>query len=394
VIGPSAIGGNLRHLRVFLAVAQGGSVTRAADLCRVSQPAVTQALAKLEGVAGQDLFRRTPQGLFATEAGAALASRVDRALQILDQGFADMAPRLSLTATRAQLAALVGVVETQNFSLAARRLGIAQPTAHRAVTQLEEEAGRDLFSRTAHGVLPSRGCVALARAVRLAFAELDQAAAELAERAGQDGGQIVVGAMPLSRSFVLPQALARFRKARPLVPVRILEGTYDELLTGLRRGEIDLLIGALRYPAPIEDVVQERLFDDSLVLLAGVGHPLLTRPVTPEALVEHPWLMPRAGTPSRLQFDKMFAARGLTVQGVTETGSVILMREMLGDGHHLACISQAQASGELTRGLVHALDFVVPGPPRPIGLTLRQGWRPTPAQEALLTALRAETETL
>lgn len=386
------ISGNLRHLRVFLEVARGGSVTRAADLCRVSQPAVTQALAKLEAMGRLELFRRTPQGLFATPAGEILQARVARALEILDQGFADMAPRLSLTATRAQLTALVAVVETQNFSLAARRLGLAQPTTHRAVTQLEQEAGRALFSRTAHGVLATRAAAALARAVRLAFVELDQAAAELAELAGQDGGQIVLGAMPLSRSFILPRALGRFRRLRPLVPVRVLEGTYDELLSGLRRGEIDLLLGALRFPAPIEDVVQERLFDDSLVLLAGETHPLRHRAVTLPALAAHPWLVPRLGTPSRAQFDAMFTDQGLAPPaGPTETGSVMLMREMLADGHHLACISLAQARGELTRGLVHALDFTVPGPARPIGLTLRPGWRPTPAQAALLAELRAET---
>lgn len=386
------IGASLRHLRVFLAVARGGSVTRAAEVARISQPAVTQALAKLEAGAGLDLFRRTPQGLFATRAGEVLRERVARALDVLDQGFADMAPRLALTATRAQLTALVAVVETQNFSLAARRLGLAQPTTHRAVTQLEQEAGRDLFNRTAHGVLPTRACAALALAVRLAFAELDQAAAELAELAGREGGQIVVGAMPLSRSFILPQALGRFRRLRPLVPVLVQEGSYDELLTGLRRGEIDLLIGALRHPAPIEDVVQERLFDDSLVLLAGGTHPLRRAPVTLQALGAHPWLVPRRGTPSRAQFDAMFAEAGLPPpQGMTETGSVILMREMLTDGHHLACISQAQARGELARGLVHALDFTVPGPARPIGLTLRHGWRPTPAQADLLAAIRAAT---
>lgn len=228
--------------------------------------------------------------------------------------------------------------------------------------------------------------------MQLAFAELDQAKAELSELLGQDGGRIVVGAMPLSRSFILPRALERFRRQRPLVPVSILEGSYDELLIGLRRGEIDLLIGALRFPAPIEDVAQERLFDDTLVLFSGADHPLRDAPVTLEALASYPWLVPRAGTPSRSQFDAMFVAAGLAPpRGVTETGSILLMREMLGDGHHLACISHAQARGELARGLVHPLDFAVPGPARPIGLTLRQGWRPTPAQAAFLDAIRAET---
>jgi DNA-binding transcriptional LysR family regulator len=43
---------NLRHLRVFLAVAEHGSITRAAELGLVSQPAVTQAIAKLATATG------------------------------------------------------------------------------------------------------------------------------------------------------------------------------------------------------------------------------------------------------------------------------------------------------------------------------------------------------
>ena len=117
---------NLRHLRVFLAVAETHSVTRAAELCFVSQPAVTQALGKIASLAGATLFSRTPQGLYVTEAGETLACRVRRALAYLDPALSDVAPRLKVTVTRAQLNALIAVAETQNFTLAAKRLGLAR----------------------------------------------------------------------------------------------------------------------------------------------------------------------------------------------------------------------------------------------------------------------------
>lgn len=77
---------NLRHLRVFLGVADYGSVTQAAAAGFVSQPAVTQAIAKLEAEAGTPLFQRTQQGLFPTQAGAVFRDRVWRALNRLDFG--------------------------------------------------------------------------------------------------------------------------------------------------------------------------------------------------------------------------------------------------------------------------------------------------------------------
>lgn len=379
---------SLRHLRLVLSVAEHRSITRAAEIGLVSQPAVTQAIGKLEAAAETPLFQRTPQGLHPTEAGTALVARVARALGLLDPALDAVAPRLRLTATVSQLEALIALRETENFTLAARRLGIAQPTVHRAITHLEQEAGRSLFERTARGMLATRPAHALAQAARLAFAELAQAEADVAELAGREVGRIVVGAMPLSRSSVLPAAIAGFRGLRPTLPILVLDGPYDELLAGLRRGEIDLMIGALRDPVPIGDVEQELLFHDDLVVVCGLRHPLVGRAaVTPADLAAYPWVVARAGTPTRAHFDRLFAAA--PPRSIVESGSVILARELLDTTDHLACISRVQARVGAARGLMAILPVEVPGSARPIGLTLRSGWLPTRAQADFLGQLRA-----
>lgn len=51
--------------------------------------------------------------------------------------------------------------------------------------------------------------------------------------------------------------------------LRDVVGLYVNLLAGLRRGEIDFLISALRNPQPVEDVEQRQLFTGTLVLLTG-----------------------------------------------------------------------------------------------------------------------------
>lgn len=381
---------NLRHLRVFLAVVRMGSVTRAAEACNVTQPAVTQATAKLERLAGTPLFRRSPQGVFATPAGEALTERVRRAFAYLDPALAELAPRLKITATTAQLQALIAMREVENFTLAARRLGLAQPTVHRAITQLEQEAARPLFERTSYGMVATRPAQSLAQAARLAFAELDQAEADLAEATGREAGGITVGAMPLSRSHVLPRAIARFRRLRPTLPLRVLDGPYDDLLSGLRRGEIDFLIGALRDPAPIGDVAQEELFLDDLALVARHGHPLLAgEPVTLERLATYPWVVASAGTPTRQHFETLFEPLGHGPESIVESGSMILMRELLHESDHLGCISRRQVTPELAHGTLALVPFAIEGTARPIGLTLRADWMPTRAQQDLLVALRA-----
>lgn len=382
---------NLRHLRLFLAVAELGALTRAAARCNVSQPAVTQALSKLEQAAGGALFTRSAQGVHATPRGQALAARVGRALARLDPALAEISPRLARTATTAQLNALAAVCDAENFTLAARRLGLAQPTVHRAVTQLEHEAGRPLFERSAYGLAPTRACLGLAEAVRLAAAELTQAESEMAEFDGREAGRIVIGALPLSRSVLLPEALARFRESRPLMPVQLIDGPYGDLLAGLRRGDIDVIAGALRRPAPIGDVVQETLFTDHLAVVARVGHPLTrARGLGPAALAGHSWVVPRTGTPARARFDTFFTDAGLAPPAsVIEAGSILFMREILARGDFLGCISAQQAGAEISKGLLARLDVDAAWPGREIGLTMRAGWLPTPAQRQMLELLRA-----
>lgn len=381
---------NIRHLRLFVLVADHGSVTKAAEVANLSQPAVTQAINKLEAEAGGPLFRRTRQGFFLNRRGAALLARLRRLFARLDPALADISPRLILTATAPQLRALVAVWEVQNFTLAARRLGVAQPTVHRAVRTLEQEAGQPLFERASFGMLATRPCQALAQAARLAFAELAQADAEMEEFNGRDTGQVVIGALPLSRSVLLPRALVAFRRIRPAVLVTVIDGLYADLLGDLRRGTIDMIVGALRDPAPIGDIVQEPLFDDSLEILAGNHHPLVgRRDVSLADLAEFPWVVPRANVPTRRQFDAFLAPLGIDRPArIIETGSIILMREILDASDHLGCISRQQAQAELAKGLLSRIDITPGWTGRPIGLTFRSDWVPTRAQRQMIELIR------
>ena len=378
---------SIRHMRMFQTLAETHSVTRTAEICHVSQPAVTQAMNKLERDAGQPLFQRSPQGIFPNEAGLAMAHRTRRALAFLDAAMADMARAIRFQATRPQLQALIAVTETENFTLAARQLGLAQPTVHRSASMLEQAAGLRFFERTAHGLIATRVARQLAQAARLAFAEMEQAEAELAALAGREVGRITIAALPLSRSTLLPGAMLAFRQAHPGIPFEVIDGRYDELLAGLRRGEIDMMIGALRIPSPIEDIHQEPLFDDSVVIVAGRGHPLLAQDrVSPADLSAYPWVVARPGTPIRAALEALLPED--SIRGAIVTSSVILLREILRKSDYLGALSRVQALPEGEASAFGVLPLDLPESLRPIGITTRAGWEPTAAQREFLDLLR------
>lgn len=60
---------NLRHLKYFMATAESGQVSRAANALSISQSSVTSAIKELEAILGAELFHRTSQGMEMTDAG-------------------------------------------------------------------------------------------------------------------------------------------------------------------------------------------------------------------------------------------------------------------------------------------------------------------------------------
>lgn len=85
-------GMDVKQLKALVTVAEVGSVTRAAELLHLAQPAVTRQIRTLEHELGVPLFERTRTGMRPTKAGASLADRARRALAELDRARAELTP--------------------------------------------------------------------------------------------------------------------------------------------------------------------------------------------------------------------------------------------------------------------------------------------------------------
>ena len=75
---------DLGQLRYFIKIVENGSFTRAAQQCSVSQPALSQQIAKLERELDQPLFERQGRSIRVTPAGQVLKLHADRILQLVD----------------------------------------------------------------------------------------------------------------------------------------------------------------------------------------------------------------------------------------------------------------------------------------------------------------------
>jgi LysR family transcriptional regulator, nitrogen assimilation regulatory protein len=79
-----------RALRYFQAVAECGSYSRGSELLRISQPAISRTIRKLEDDLGSPLFRRHGHGVTLTEAGRILLERSQAILRQFEQARAEI----------------------------------------------------------------------------------------------------------------------------------------------------------------------------------------------------------------------------------------------------------------------------------------------------------------
>jgi LysR family transcriptional regulator, regulator for genes of the gallate degradation pathway len=367
---------NLRHLRAASSTARLGSISAAAQAIHISQPAITQALTKLENQLGQRLFERRPDGMVPTQAAHLFAFRIEAALRHI----------ASTRVTMAQLRALIALADAGSYAGASSATGLAQPSLHRAIADLSLALKRLLVERRGKGVALTEQGRKVVRTFRLARAELEAGLSELAALSGLETGRITIGAMPLSRARLLPTVIAAFHRAHPEFSINIIEGAYHELIEPLRDGAIDIMVGALRDPLAGDDIEQRPLFEDRPVVIGRKHHPL--RDPSLAALAEYLWIVPAPGTPLRVQWERMFGDAGLPLPAVPiECGSVMMIRQILLDSDFLTLLSPDQVVVELEAGWLRHIAEVPEGLTRTIGVTTRAGWRATAMQAAFLKML-------
>lgn len=390
---------NLRHLDALTAIDRAGSLSAAAREVNLSQPALAQAIGKVEGLMGERLFDRHPGGMVPSAAGRIMLMRVERALRYLLHGVrllrrsARMAPgkHIERRVTMVQLRALIAVEGTSSYALAATRTGLSQPALHRAVRDLQELLGVALLVRVGRAVRPTEAASRFVRFARLMLSELRAGMDEIGALGSADSGRITVGTLPLARAIFLPELLARFTADHPAASVEVVEAPYGELLATLRQGDIDLLIGTQRDPVPTSDVTQEGLFYDDPVIVGRAAHPLRGRKKLgfPD-LLKFPWVIPSPGVPMRANWERMFRDHGVEPPRLRiECGSVLIMRGLMLQGDWLTLMSRDQFMFEREVGALAELGETGPALRRRIAMTRRSDWRPTPLQAHFVELARS-----
>lgn len=178
---------------------------------------------------------------------------------------------------------------------------------------IENAFGFKLFERNARGMEPTTlGGTVLAYA-RRALSDLTRFAEDLEVKRRGGHGQLTVGAIMGAAPDVLALAVAALKTERPLLNMRILGETSDQIVQLLYRREVDLALGRLTTSLQHNDFRFEPLARETLTLVVRERHPLATRKrVSLDELVAWPWVVQPVTSPARVIFEEELARAGLS----------------------------------------------------------------------------------
>jgi LysR family transcriptional regulator of gallate degradation len=393
---------NIAQLRAFRLVADTGSATRAASALFRAQSAVTRSVQELESALGEPLFERKPSGMLLTSVGRAVLQRCERIFAELEElaqwcsarqarrrpAAEGVLPAYLLNTRRLQI--LTALARHRHMPSAAKSFGISQPAVSTAIRVLESGSGLQLFHRSPRGILLTTEGETFLLHVRRALNELRHVPDDIAALHGNIQGAVSVGALPLGRTLILPKAIASMSAQHPGVRIATDESAYETLVAGLRAGDIDFILGALRENDAASGLKNERLMSEDMVVLARRTHPLAgTADLNITDLRHAQWILPRTNAPARGLFEAQFKRMKLKPPMPTvETADLAIIRGLLLGTDMLAALSAQQLHYECESGELVVLDVQLQSTRRDIGLTTRAAGTPSPAARALIDAIR------
>ena len=174
--------------------------------------------------------------------------------------------------TITQLHYLIAVAEHQNFTVAAEKSFVTQPTLSMQIAKLEEELNVKLFDRGTKPIKLTAVGEKIVEQARRVVIEAERIKDIVSVEKGFIGGPYNLGIIPTVMPTLLPMFLATFIKKYPKVKLIIKEMTTEEIAVQLREGKLDGAIAAT--PLGFDDIIERPLYYEPFVAYIPEDHRL------------------------------------------------------------------------------------------------------------------------
>ena len=199
-----------------------------------------------------------------------------------------------------------------NLTETARVLHTSQPGVSKAIIELEEELGVEIFAR--HGKRLKRVTEPgehVLKSIELIMREVGNLRRIGEQFSAQDSGTLSIATTHTQARYVLPQPVARLREAFPKVNISLHQGSPDQVARMLidEVAEIGIATESL---ARYEELVTLPCYEWQHMLVMPADHPLAKQEnITLEQLAEQPLITYHPSFTGRTKIDQAFAAQHL-----------------------------------------------------------------------------------
>jgi LysR family cys regulon transcriptional activator len=202
----------------------------------------------------------------------------------------------------------------QNFNLteAAKALYTSQPGVSKAIIELEEELGIDIFSRHGKRIrgLTEPGKQVL-KSVETILQELEGLKRIGKEFAAQDAGSFTIATTHTQARYSLPTVIQAFAQKFPKVRLSLLQGNPKQVAEMVLNGQADLAI-ATESIAEIDGLITLPCYQWEHMVVVPAEHPLLkSKSITLEEIAQYPLITYDAAFAGRNRIDQAFTRRVL-----------------------------------------------------------------------------------
>ncbi|CAM3982143.1 LysR substrate-binding domain-containing protein [Flavobacterium sinopsychrotolerans] len=146
--------------------------------------------------------------------------------------------------TITQLKYVLAVAEYKNFTLAAEKCFVTQPTLSMQIQKIEEELSIQIFDRTKKPIQLTDIGQKIVNQAKNIVNEADRIHDIVEQQKGFIGGEFRLGIIPTIMPTLLPMFLNNFIKKYPKVKLIIEELNTEEIITKLNNGHLDAAIAA------------------------------------------------------------------------------------------------------------------------------------------------------
>jgi DNA-binding transcriptional LysR family regulator len=236
---------------------------------------------------------------------------------------------------------LMAVVKAGSMHKAAECLATSQPAISRAISDLEHALGVRLLDRSPRGIEPTLYGRAIIKRGLAVFDELRQGIKDIEFLANPTAGELRIGCTESAAAGPVLAAIDRLTWQHPDIVFDVVTSSVPELCRDLTDRRVELLILRIEESLIEGNMVAEKLFDDSFVVVASKQNPWARRQrIELAELVDERWTLPSPHSVVGAFARDAFRAEGLTPPSTTViTLSMHLRNRLLATDRFLTMMS-------------------------------------------------------